>query len=95
MSGDYKGESEMNCPEVDQLLDSVEHDALPATHKRAVDEHVASCWDCREAWEAYRRLIATPVPPTPRELRRRVLDALRMAHHWPRVLVMSQRNQRV
>ena len=66
----------MNCAEVDRILDSQGSDALTPKHQRAVDEHLASCRDCREAWAAYRRLIAEPVPVTPRELRHRVMGAL-------------------
>ena len=66
----------MNCAEVDRMLASEVSDALTPKHKRAVDEHLASCGDCRDAWAAYRRLIAEPVPVTPRELRHRVMGAL-------------------
>ena len=66
----------MNCAEVDRILASQASDALMPKHKRAVDEHLASCGDCREAWAAYRRLIAEPVPVTPRELRHRIMRAL-------------------
>jgi HEAT repeat protein len=66
----------MNCAEVDQLLASRGSDALTPKRQRAVDEHLASCRDCRDAWAAYRRLMAEPVPVTPRELRHRVVGAL-------------------
>lgn len=66
----------MNCAEVDRILASKGSDALTPKHKRAIDEHFASCRDCRDAWAAYRRLIAEPVPVTPRELRHRVTAAL-------------------
>ncbi|HEY3519353.1 MAG TPA: hypothetical protein VGL98_20040, partial [Gammaproteobacteria bacterium] len=66
----------MNCAEVDRILASQASDALVPKHKRAVDEHLAACRDCRAAWAAYRRLIAEPVPVTPRELRHRVVRAL-------------------
>jgi hypothetical protein len=65
----------MNCAEVDRILAS-QRSALTPKHSRAVDEHLASCRDCRDAWAAYRRLIAEPVPVTPRELRHRVTGAL-------------------
>ena len=66
----------MNCAEVDRILATQESDALTLKHKRAVDEHLASCRDCRDAWAAYRALLAEPVPVTPRELRHRVMGAL-------------------
>jgi HEAT repeat protein len=66
----------MNCAEVDRVLASQRSDALTPKRKRAVGEHLASCGDCRDAWAAYRRLIAEPVPVTPRELRHRVRGAL-------------------
>jgi HEAT repeat protein len=66
----------MNCAEVDRSLASQGSDTLAPKHTRAVDEHFASCRDCREAWAAYRRLIAEPVPVAPRELRHRVMGAL-------------------
>lgn len=66
----------MNCAEVDRILASQGSDALTPKHKRAVDEHLASCRECREAWAAYRRLTAESVPVTPRELRHRVMGAL-------------------
>ena len=69
----------MNCAEVDRILASHETGGLSPTHKRAVDEHLASCLDCRDAWAAYRSLIAEPVPATPRALRHRVIGALRAA----------------
>jgi HEAT repeat protein len=66
----------MNCADVDRILTSQGSDALTPKHKRAVDEHLASCGDCRDAWAAYRGLIAQPVPVTPHALRHRVLGAL-------------------
>ncbi len=66
----------MNCAEVDRILDSQGSDVLTPKHKRAVDEHLASCRECREAWAAYRGLMAEPLPATPRELRHRVMGAL-------------------
>jgi hypothetical protein len=66
----------MNCTEVDRILVAQGSDALTPKDKRAVDEHLASCRDCREAWAAYRALLADPVPVTPRELRHRVAGAL-------------------
>ena len=69
----------MNCAEVDRILDSQGPDALTPKHQRAVDEHLASCRECRDAWGAYRELTSAPVPATPRELRQRVMGALRAA----------------
>jgi hypothetical protein len=66
----------MNCADVDRILASQGSDALTPKHKRAIDEHLASCRECRDAWAAYRRLTAEPVPVTPRELRHNVLGAL-------------------
>ena len=66
----------MNCAEVDWILASQASDRLTPKHKRAVDDHLASCRDCRDAWAAYGRLTAEPVPVTPRELRHRVMGAL-------------------
>lgn len=74
----------MNCAEVDRILASPRLDALAPTHKRAVDEHLASCGACRAAWAAYRRLIAEPVPVTPRELRQGVAVALGAARQAQR-----------
>ena len=66
----------MNCAEADRILASQGSGALAPTHKHAVDEHLASCADCRDAWAAYGRLLADPIPVTPRALRHRVRAAL-------------------
>lgn len=66
----------MNCAEVDRILAAQTSDALAPKQTREADEHLASCGDCRAAWAAYRRLMAEPVPVTPRDLRPRVVGAL-------------------
>ncbi len=73
----------MNCADVDRILDSQGSDALTPNYKRAVDTHLASCRGCRDAWAAYRELMAKPVPVTPRELRHRVMGAV-LAAQKPR-----------
>ena len=66
----------MNCAEVDRILDSQGLEALASNRRRAVDEHVASCRECRDAWAAYRALVAEAIPVTPLELRHRVVSAV-------------------
>jgi len=64
----------MNCAEVDRALAS--HGPYTPKQKQAIDEHLSSCRDCREAWAAYRGLVAEPIPATPTALRHRVMRAL-------------------
>ena len=50
----------MNCVEVDRILDSQGLDALTPKHKRAVDEHLASChWLRRATTKGQRRRLHT------------------------------------
>ena len=64
----------MNCEQVNVLLDA---DAkLTVAQRQTVDEHLASCAACREVWDAYGELSALRIPPTPNDLRTRIVAAL-------------------
>ena len=66
----------MNCERVNLLLDTKSAAELSAAERQDVDQHLASCSDCREAWEAYGELAASPIPATPPFLRVRIATAL-------------------
>lgn len=66
----------MNCERVNLLLDTKSAAELTAAERQAVDQHLASCSECREMWEAYDELAALRIPATPSYLRVRIATAL-------------------
>ena len=67
---------EMNHERVHLLLDTKSAAELTPAERRAVDQHLASCSECREIWEAYDELAALRIPATPPYLRVRIATAL-------------------
>lgn len=66
----------MNCQSLSSVLDSHAPGELGSAQKRDVDEHLASCRTCREAWAVYAEIVAVPIPETPPGLQRRIATAL-------------------
>jgi len=66
----------MNHERVNLLLDTKTAAELTAAERQAVDQHLASCSECREIWEAYDELAALRIPATPPYLRVRIATAL-------------------
>jgi HEAT repeat protein/putative zinc finger protein len=66
----------MNHERVNLLLDTKSAAELTAAERQAVDQHLASCSECREIWEAYGELAALRIPATPPYLRVRIATAL-------------------
>ena len=66
----------MNHERVHLLLDTKSAAELTAAERLAVDQHLASCSECREIWEAYDELAGLRIPATPPYLRVRIATAL-------------------
>jgi predicted anti-sigma-YlaC factor YlaD len=66
----------MNCQELHAVLDTDPREKLTAAQRQDVDTHFGSCRACREAWAAYRELVAEQIPHTPPDLQRRVAEAI-------------------
>lgn len=66
----------MNCHEISYILDANTPEELGPDQKRAVDQHLRNCRECREAWAAYRELSALPVPSAPGDLYARIAATL-------------------
>jgi hypothetical protein len=66
----------MNCQDLNSVLDTHAPEQLGSAQRRDIEQHFASCQTCREAWAVYDELVATPIPETPRDLRRSIAVAL-------------------
>jgi HEAT repeat protein len=66
----------MSCEKVSFILDTKSAADLTAAERQIVDQHLASCDECRETWEAYGELAALRIPATPQHLRARIATAL-------------------
>jgi hypothetical protein len=70
----------MNCEEINFVLDANAPEALTPLQKHAVEQHFASCCECRAAWAAYREIAAEKPPAAPPSLASRVAAALAASH---------------
>lgn len=68
--------SHQECAEIRDLIPDRVSGRLDETEARRVDEHVASCADCRQEW-ALIRLLVDSRPTAPEGLARRIGVALR------------------
>ncbi len=68
----------MNCQDITTILDDHAAKELTAAQRNLVDEHLASCSNCRHAWTAQEALISQPMPDTPSDL---VENMLRLFPH--------------
>lgn len=68
----------MNCGEIQDLLPDRAGDRLASAQVAEVDEHLATCENCRELFEAVRGL-GTTRPAIPDDLEARILAAVRSA----------------
>lgn len=66
----------MNCNEIGLMLDDIDPRERSPAQQRAIDDHLAACRACREAWAAYDEVVAVVVPNMPRDLSVRVAGAL-------------------
>ncbi len=82
----------MNCRETRQRFDERLDQRLPVTAQPAFDQHVASCADCRQQWEAYAavwKAVARQVAPAPsfgfaERTLRRLNEPIHIPWRWPR-----------
>ena len=58
----------MNCDDISMMLDDGDCTALDADGRRAVDLHLATCPDCRQAWSVHARLVGKTLPTLPHSL---------------------------
>src|SRR5690606_2522452 len=49
-----RGDAEMNCRNLNSVLDSQALEELSFAQRRDIERHLASCRECREAWAIYR-----------------------------------------
>jgi HEAT repeat protein len=67
----------MNCERINHLIDSTTRLDSRGSEAALIDQHLAACRRCREAWQAYRDLSTLSIPATPPELHARVRSAFR------------------
>lgn len=75
---DDSGGGTVNCGEIQDLLPDRAADRLASVDAVRIDDHLASCGECRELFETVRGLWTTR-PAVPDDLEARILAAVREA----------------
>jgi anti-sigma factor RsiW len=85
---EHSGPSDIECRQIAELLTDYVEDRLPQATKELIDWHIDGCEPCvafvntfRSTLKAVRRL--PDPPPVPKELRHRLLAALRATGRPP------------
>jgi hypothetical protein len=66
----------MNCQDISRAMDDRDIGALGEAGRREFDAHLAACADCARDFDVHVRLAATPTPPLPADLERRIRMSL-------------------
>lgn len=66
----------MNCQEFNRIADADSSSSPDATQSAAMDQHLASCRECRAQWQTWREVWELEVPATPADLRDRIALAV-------------------
>jgi hypothetical protein len=80
--GEHPGSSDIECRQIAELLTDYVEDRLPRATKELIDWHIDGCEPCVAFVNTFRSTLRAvsrlpDPPPIPKELRQRLLAALR------------------